>query len=311
MAVPSSVRCRGAADGFSKSGKAGMQQLISSLLSVEELARDVYTAAAKHFAENRQFAMFLGSLAHDEATHVATLKRATEIVDQLLDQPGQAFKLTPETLPCMRNRVRDVLGNIRAGTLDEQDMISCVLEIELSEWNDFFLYVVDVLKGQDRQFQYMASSMQSHKEKVVRFCKTSSDTALLSHRLSEVPAVWTRKTLVVDDDLAITNMLTRVLRKRTNIEVANDGKEALERIRDSYYDAIISDVEMPAVNGLQFLQAASAIDRRIKERFLFFTADLSEEDLRFLAANNIRFLYKPASTPSIREMLDEILQEGA
>jgi hypothetical protein len=65
------------------------------------------------------------------------------------------------------------------------------------------------------------------------------------------------------------------------------------------------------VNGLQFLQAASAIDRRIKERFLFFTADLSEEDLRFLAANNIRFLYKPASTPSIREMLDEILQEGA
>jgi CheY-like chemotaxis protein len=306
-----SAGCRGVIDGISEAGGPGMQQLISSLLSVEELARDAYSAAAKHFAEDRPFALFLGSLARDETVHAGTLKRAIGIVDGLPNQPIQAFEFSVERLACMRDRVRGILEQIRARTLDKQEMIGCVLEIEMSEWNDFFLYVVDVLKGYDRQFQHMASGMQSHKEKVVRFCRMSSDTARLSHQLSEVPAVWTRKTLVVDDEPAITNMLTRVLRKMTEIEVANDGKDAIERVRNSYYDAVIADVDMPVVNGLQFLQAASAIDHSIKERFVFFSADLSEEDARFFAANHIRFLHKPASVPSIRDMLDEILRGEA
>jgi CheY-like chemotaxis protein len=288
-----------------------MQQLISSLLSIEDLARDVYVAAAKHFAEDRPFSLFLGSLARDEVVHAATLKRAIGIVDHMSNQPAQAFEFGAERLPRMRDRVCDILEQIRAGTLEKQEMIVCVLELEMSEWNDFFLYVVDVLKGQDREFQHMASSMQSHKEEVVRFCRTYSDTTPLSHQLSEAPAVWTRKTLVVDDEPAITSMLIRVLKKRVDVEVASDGKEALERVRDSYYDAIISDMDMPGVSGLQFLQSASAIDRSIKERFLFLTAGLSEENVRFLTANHIRFLYKPAAVESIRDMLDEILGDEA
>jgi CheY-like chemotaxis protein len=288
-----------------------MQQLISSLLGVENLARDVYAAAAKHFAEDRAFALFLGSLARDEEFHVAALRRAIGIVDSMPHQPEQAFKLSVERVPRMRDRVNTMLDQMRAGALDKQEMIACVLEIEMSEWNDFFLYVVDVLKGQDREFQHMASSMQSHKEEVVRFCRTSADTALLFHELSEAPAVWTRKALAVDDDPAITSMLTRVLKKRVDVEVANDGKEALEKLRDGYYDAVISDMDMPVVSGLHLLRSASEIDHSVKERFLFLTADLSEADARFLTAHRIRFLHKPASVESIRDTLDEILHEQA
>jgi len=288
-----------------------MQQLISSLLSIEDLARDVYEAAAKHFAKDRPFARFLGLLARDEVVHADTLRRAIGIVDRMPNPPAQAFDLGAERLPRMQNRVCEILEQIRAGTLEKPEMIACVLEIEMSEWNDFFLYVVDVLKGQDREFQHMASSMQTHKEEVVRFCRASSDATPLSHQLSEARAVWTRKTLVVDDEPAITSMLIRVLKKRVEVEVANGGKEALERVRDSYYDAIISDMDMPVVSGLQFLQSASAIDSSIKERFLFFTADLSEENVRFLTTHHIRFLHKPASVESIRDTLDEILGDEA
>ena len=284
-----------------------MRELVTSLLRVEELARDLYASAARYFIDDPDFALFLSSLAKDEALHANAMRRAVELVDGMPHQPVQAFELAGKRLPSAGDRVRDALEKMRGGALDKREMIGCVLDLEMSEWNDFFLYVVDVLKGQDREFQHMASDMQAHIEDVLRVCRAFRDDSTSSHPLNEAPSVWTRRTLVVDDEPAITNMLTRVLRNNTTVEMAQDGKQALEKLRENFYDAVISDVDMPVSNGLQLLQDASKIDLGIRERFLFLTAKLSEEHLRFLTDNNIAFLYKPASVVEIRNALDRIL----
>jgi two-component system response regulator MprA len=58
--------------------------------------------------------------------------------------------------------------------------------------------------------------------------------------------------LVVDDEPALQNALSRALTlDRYDVAQAGDGRQALERLGDSTYDAVILDISMPYVDGLE------------------------------------------------------------
>jgi PAS domain S-box-containing protein len=62
--------------------------------------------------------------------------------------------------------------------------------------------------------------------------------------------------LLVDDDTALLDALPQALRLRMNgieIDTSETAVEALERIRDIDYDAIVSDIKMPGMDGLALL----------------------------------------------------------
>jgi diguanylate cyclase (GGDEF)-like protein len=64
-----------------------------------------------------------------------------------------------------------------------------------------------------------------------------------------------RKILVVDDDPAIRRILTRILKNaHYEVEVASDGHEALEYIRRECVHFVITDWDMPTLNGAQLCQ---------------------------------------------------------
>src|SRR5689334_21703009 len=57
--------------------------------------------------------------------------------------------------------------------------------------------------------------------------------------------------LVVDDDAAVRDSLARTLRfEGYQVDTANDGREALDAVRAAEPDAVILDVAMPVMNGL-------------------------------------------------------------
>ena len=62
--------------------------------------------------------------------------------------------------------------------------------------------------------------------------------------------------LLVDDDAALLDALPKALRLRMNgiqIETSETAFDALERIRETDYDAIVSDIKMPGMDGLALL----------------------------------------------------------
>jgi PAS domain S-box-containing protein len=63
--------------------------------------------------------------------------------------------------------------------------------------------------------------------------------------------------LLVDDDAALLDALPKALRLRMNgiqIDTSETAFDALERIRETDYDAIVSDIKMPGMDGLALLQ---------------------------------------------------------
>jgi len=67
--------------------------------------------------------------------------------------------------------------------------------------------------------------------------------------------------LVVDDEKAIRKTLSEILSfEGYKLDEASDGEEGLKRFRERTYDAVLCDVKMPKLDGLEFLQKAGQIN---------------------------------------------------
>lgn len=68
------------------------------------------------------------------------------------------------------------------------------------------------------------------------------------------------KILIIDDERAIRNTLQEILSfEDYEVETASDGKAGLEMAQKNKYDLVFSDVKMPQMDGLEFLDAAKGI----------------------------------------------------
>ncbi len=100
--------------------------------------------------------------------------------------------------------------------------------------------------------------------------------------------------LIVEDDALIRMHIKKILEKFMVVSEASNGKEALERISQNKPDIILSDVEMPVMDGITFAKAVRAQEELTSVPFLFLSARGSETDkLKGLLSGAIDYLTKP------------------
>ncbi len=71
--------------------------------------------------------------------------------------------------------------------------------------------------------------------------------------------------MVVDDEAGIRELLSEVLSgKGFNVTSARDGRESLKYMRTKKYDLLITDINMPRLNGVELLKRMKAEGRKEK-----------------------------------------------
>ena len=104
------------------------------------------------------------------------------------------------------------------------------------------------------------------------------------------------RVLIVDDSRMIRDVLTDILNEQDDIEVvgaAADAFEARDMIRDLDPDVITLDVEMPKMNGLEFLDKLMRAKPRPVVMISSFTERGSEVTFRALELGAVEFVTKP------------------
>ncbi len=124
--------------------------------------------------------------------------------------------------------------------------------------------------------------------------------------LLEIEFSEKNKILIVDDEPAIVYFLKAILEKDGPVETAENGQEALQLTMRHYFDVIISDIDMPILNGIEFYKQASAKDANIGKRFLFISGEPSPEDIDFFTKNNLTYMIKPVPVNEIEEAIHRI-----
>lgn len=66
---------------------------------------------------------------------------------------------------------------------------------------------------------------------------------------------------VEDEDLMRENMGMLLRRKVKSVEMAANGKEGLERFNEKRPDVVITDIEMPVMNGIEMIARIKEIDK--------------------------------------------------
>ena len=103
------------------------------------------------------------------------------------------------------------------------------------------------------------------------------------------------KALIVDDNDAIRQMYQSFLENMGfTTDEAENGSGGFSKIQDTDYDVIVSDMDMPVVNGMEFYQLVSSYRPHLLDRIVFSTGNSFNGDYKnFFGQIACPVLYKP------------------
>lgn len=287
-----------------------MQQIIEWLKHVEQLAHDIYKEASVIFQADRHFSMFLNQLTADEAIHFDLMGSASDYLLKNDIRIPQSISIDQNTRDHIEKPLKESHRLLKDQNLKKADMIECIVKAEFSEWNDIFLYVINTLKEYSKTFQQAAATIQAHKNRIELFLESLPNEFRPSLDIRQLPPVWQNKFLVVEDEKPILELLELFLGRMGCVETATNGQEGLEKTKKHFFNVIISDFDMPVMDGAEFFNKAVKANPNIASHFLFYSGNITPERNAFFKKNNLHYLAKPAGLDEIRQIVNKIIKQS-
>jgi two-component system sensor histidine kinase and response regulator WspE len=102
---------------------------------------------------------------------------------------------------------------------------------------------------------------------------------LASQQQEKISAKSSKRVLVVDDSITVREVERNLLQsKGYSVEVAVDGMDGWNAARTSQYDLIVSDIDMPRMNGFDFVSMLKGDDRLREVPVIIVSYKDREED---------------------------------
>lgn len=120
------------------------------------------------------------------------------------------------------------------------------------------------------------------------------------------------KFLVVDDMSTMRRIVRSILNELgfSNVDEAEDGNDALGKLRSAKYDFVVSDWNMPNLDGLEMLKAIRADERLKALPVLLVTAEAKKENIIEAAkAGASGYVVKPFTAAILEEKLNKIFEK--
>jgi CheY-like chemotaxis protein len=114
--------------------------------------------------------------------------------------------------------------------------------------------------------------------------------------------------LLVDDEPALVTMLTRYFTARGHaVMPAYDGEQALRLAEHSSFDAVICDLRMPGIDGVEVLRRLRAMPSGAQARFVLATGDTASPAARERASEvpGTLVVDKPYEVEALRRLVED------
>jgi len=123
------------------------------------------------------------------------------------------------------------------------------------------------------------------------------------------------KVLIVDDASVMRKIIERALRQAglelTEVLEASNGAEGLAQVQTGGLDMIFSDINMPVMDGLEFLKSLAGVDAAKGVPVIMITTEGSEARVvEALSAGAKGYLRKPFTPEQVKERVAALLGVG-
>jgi len=120
--------------------------------------------------------------------------------------------------------------------------------------------------------------------------------------------------LIVDDFSTMRRIVRSLLKEMGyhNADEAEDGTAAMAKLRAQPFDFVVSDINMPNMNGFELLQAIKADDELKHLPVLMVTAEARKEDIVQAAQSGAAgYIVKPFTKATLEDKVTKIMQRCA
>ena len=120
------------------------------------------------------------------------------------------------------------------------------------------------------------------------------------------------KFLIVDDFSTMRRIVRNLLKEagHANADEAEDGSVALQKLRGGSFDFVVTDINMPHMNGFELLNEIRADPALKTLPVLMITAEARKEDIVMAAqAGASGYIVKPFTKATLEEKVTKILQK--
>ncbi|MFM1988023.1 MAG: hypothetical protein RJA99_980 [Pseudomonadota bacterium] len=122
------------------------------------------------------------------------------------------------------------------------------------------------------------------------------------------------RVLIVDDFSTMRRIIRNILKEigHADADEAEDGAIALQKLRASKFDFVVSDINMPNMTGFELLKAIRADGALKSLPVLMVTAEARKEDIVLAAQSGASgYIVKPFNKATLEEKVQKILQKVA
>ena len=119
------------------------------------------------------------------------------------------------------------------------------------------------------------------------------------------------KILVVDDFSTMRRIIKNLLKDLgfSNIREADDGSTALPMLQQGDFEFVVTDWNMPGMQGIDLLRAIRADDKLKHLPVLMVTAEAKKEQIVAAAQAGVNgYVVKPFTAATLKEKLDKIFE---
>ncbi len=126
-----------------------------------------------------------------------------------------------------------------------------------------------------------------------------------------MPADPNMKVLVVDDMVTMRRIVKNILKQLgfANVDEAENGQEALQKLRVDTYGFVVSDWNMPVMTGIDMLRAIRADEKLKTTPVLMVTAEAQQSNLiEAVQAGVSNYIVKPFTAETLQEKIAKIFK---
>ena len=119
------------------------------------------------------------------------------------------------------------------------------------------------------------------------------------------------KILIVEDNLELMKFLKKHFSYKFQVFTANDGEQALEKLKSIFPDIIISDIKMPKISGIQLCKKVKSTLETKHIPFILLTAKNDESlKLKALSSGANSYIEKPFNLNELDLVVHNLLETG-
>lgn len=281
-------------------------ELVDWLVTIENLAHDVYKSTAEALRDDREVSQFIATLAENEAHHAELIKGIRELVAEDEDTHPPEIRLDALIRETTETVLKRLQSEVAAGTITRKSALALIAEVECTEWNEIFLYVLGTFGKQGREMDAALATIQEHERRVEAFISTLPPRIRPDLDIAKLSKIWDVRLLIVDDNILVRDLLAGLLKSIGQVTTADNGEQALMATQRHFFDVVVSDLRMPVMSGLDFYRQSVAEHPDLRNRFVFVSLAPTASELSYIKDQGLPLLLKPFGPDELVDAVQKV-----